>query len=307
MADGTVKDQVELAKTVIEATLPVVSDREIVLRQLVRSVELANSVAPLAWAVTLFSDGFRLNVGQVEVLVFAANLLRVNLSGEAGTEPFVGPNYVGTEYLSMPHPQCSFVGNVSQYMRAAERLGQGHAKFIVTAATTRAGVSRAGTPFKRSHSEGLVQYAQDFVASLGDNISEISDWIPQEEIPAGTPILEGAARLVQVNAYERSSWARKRCLSHYGMKCMVCGFNFEATYGPTAKDYIQVHHLVPLAAIAKEYAIDPVRDLRPVCANCHAVIHLRTPPFSIEDVAAMLVPSCLDQHDDAAQSGSNAA
>jgi 5-methylcytosine-specific restriction enzyme A len=28
--------------------------------------------------------------------------------------------------------------------------------------------------------------------------------------------------------------------------------------------------------------------LRPVCPNCHAVLHLRTPPFSIDEARAML-------------------
>ena len=37
-----------------------------------------------------------------------------------------------------------------------------------------------------------------------------------------------------------------------------------------------------------EYRLDPIRDLRPVCPNCHAVIHRREPPFSIEEIKHML-------------------
>jgi predicted HNH restriction endonuclease len=68
----------------------------------------------------------------------------------------------------------------------------------------------------------------------------------------------------------------------------VCGFNFGAAYGGSAEGYIHVHHLKPLASIGEEYVIDPIKDLRPVCANCHAVIHLRQPPYSIEEVNVML-------------------
>jgi predicted HNH restriction endonuclease len=43
-----------------------------------------------------------------------------------------------------------------------------------------------------------------------------------------------------------------------------------------------------LASIGKEYVVNPVKDLRPVCSNCHAVIHLRQPPYSIDEVKHML-------------------
>jgi predicted HNH restriction endonuclease len=45
-----------------------------------------------------------------------------------------------------------------------------------------------------------------------------------------------------------------------------------------------VHHLRPISEIAEEYEVDPVKDLRPVCPNCHAMIH-RTPQlYSIEEM-----------------------
>jgi predicted HNH restriction endonuclease len=34
--------------------------------------------------------------------------------------------------------------------------------------------------------------------------------------------------------------------------------------------------------------VDPIQDLRPVCPNCHAVIHRGDPIHSIEAVRAML-------------------
>ena len=52
--------------------------------------------------------------------------------------------------------------------------------------------------------------------------------------------------------------------------------------------YVHVHHLKPLASIGREYVVNPVSDLLPVCANCHAVIHLRTPPYEISEVITML-------------------
>lgn len=110
----------------------------------------------------------------------------------------------------------------------------------------------------------------------------------QEEVPAIEPLAEGAAYTVQVNAYERNDKARTAAIQHHGVNCGVCGFKFADVYGPAAENYIQVHHLRPLASIKQEYRIDPIQDLLPVCANCHAVIHLRNPPFTPAEVKAML-------------------
>jgi len=113
-------------------------------------------------------------------------------------------------------------------------------------------------------------------------------WSFQEELSIEEPLVEGASFTVQVSAFERNPVARQKCIAHHGTSCSVCGFNFGATYGGSAEAYIHAHHLKPLASIGEEYVIDPIKDLRPVCANCHAVIHLRQPPYSIEEVKGML-------------------
>jgi len=105
-----------------------------------------------------------------------------------------------------------------------------------------------------------------------------------EEISGETNFHEGSLRQIQVNAYERDSAARTACIRHYGAKCFVCGFNFENVYGQIGAGYIHVHHLVPLSQIRWEYSVDPIRDLRPVCPNCHAMIHLRGKPFTLDEV-----------------------
>ena len=49
--------------------------------------------------------------------------------------------------------------------------------------------------------------------------------------------------------------------------------NFEEKYGAIGKDFIHVHHKIPLSEINEEYIVDPVNDLIPVCPNCHAMLH----------------------------------
>jgi 5-methylcytosine-specific restriction protein A len=49
-----------------------------------------------------------------------------------------------------------------------------------------------------------------------------------------------------------------------------------------------VHHLQPLSGLGADYEVDPVEDLRPVCPNCHAIIHLRNPPYPLSEVKSFL-------------------
>lgn len=110
----------------------------------------------------------------------------------------------------------------------------------------------------------------------------------REELSSPPLTVVNHSRQVYVNRYERSPQARALCLAHYGLKCRCCNALLEETYGDAARDLIHVHHLTPLSAIPDGAVIDPVTDLRPVCPNCHGVIHTKEPPYTIEEVRAML-------------------
>lgn len=71
-------------------------------------------------------------------------------------------------------------------------------------------------------------------------------------------------------------------------KCQVCGIELVDIYGEVARGCIHIHHLVPLSDISELYRVDAIKDLRPVCANCHMVIHLRQPPYSIDELRDMI-------------------
>ena len=113
----------------------------------------------------------------------------------------------------------------------------------------------------------------------------------QSDVQKDGKHLEGAVRQVLVNAYERNPVARERCIENYGTACYVCGTDFGIRYGDLAKGFIHVHHLRPLSDLAAEYEVNPIEDLRPVCPNCHAVIHLSNPPYPIDQVKKMLLNS----------------
>lgn len=99
---------------------------------------------------------------------------------------------------------------------------------------------------------------------------------------------EGSRTRVEVNRYERDPVNRQACIDAQGASCSVCSMDFETRYGLIGRGFIHVHHLVPLAHVAEEHPIDPKKDLAPVCANCHAMLHRRTPPFTIAELRDQL-------------------
>ena len=105
-----------------------------------------------------------------------------------------------------------------------------------------------------------------------------------EELASNVKYREGATKTIVVNGYERNAAARNACVAHYGSKCFICDFDFGSEYGIVAEGYIHVHHLRPIAECDKEYLVDPIADLRPVCPNCHAVIHLGGVCRSISEI-----------------------
>lgn len=111
-------------------------------------------------------------------------------------------------------------------------------------------------------------------------VVDVVDSLPEELLhPELYP--EGARRTITVSAYERDPRAREACVKHFGAICYVCGFNFEKKYGALGKGYIHVHHLRPFAPKDPQRRTNPVTDLRPVCPNCHGMLHRKNPPIPV--------------------------
>jgi hypothetical protein len=103
---------------------------------------------------------------------------------------------------------------------------------------------------------------------------------------------EGAMAQVTVNKYERDPRARKECLDKFGYKCSVCDLDFEKRYGELGRGFIHVHHLKELSTVGAGYRVNPLEDLRPVCPNCHAMLHRQRPALLPEELRRRLAPDC---------------
>lgn len=120
-------------------------------------------------------------------------------------------------------------------------------------------------------------------------LTGLGDEAPPGNVKGARTYYEGAARSVTLNVFERNAKARRACIAHYGADCFICGFNFEAVYGEAGRGFTHVHHLKPLTEIGEEYRLDPVADLRPVCPNCHAMIHRKVPAYTVEEIKRLLL------------------
>jgi 5-methylcytosine-specific restriction protein A len=123
----------------------------------------------------------------------------------------------------------------------------------------------------------------DVAQSLMGRLQELQQFDFSEPV-AEVLCLEGAPKEITLTTYDRSPLARQLCITQHGHKCSVCGFSFKDVYGDWGATYIEVHHLKPISEFAHEHLIDPVNDLRPVCANCHRMLHRDRPVLSIEEL-----------------------
>ena len=109
-----------------------------------------------------------------------------------------------------------------------------------------------------------------------------------EVVPPTASLSEGKKKQIIVNAFERNGVARTLCIKHFGTQCSVCGFDFARRYGEIGAGFIHVHHLLELSSIGKEYRVNPATDLRPVCPNCHAMLHQRSPAYTVEELREII-------------------
>lgn len=117
---------------------------------------------------------------------------------------------------------------------------------------------------------------------------DVAETVWHQPSELGSAMTEGHGTKVMVDRRERNPAARLACLGAHGTSCMVCAIDFGATYGALGQGFIEVHHLDPIALSPSEGRnVDGAHDLRPVCPNCHAMLHrgaIDGVPLSIDEL-----------------------
>ena len=130
----------------------------------------------------------------------------------------------------------------------------------------------------------------ELIKSLEESQLTVEEISSAEELSVTEQVLltEGQKKTISVNSFERNPKARQLCIDHWGNSCVVCDLNFATMYGELGEGFIQVHHMVPLSQIGKSYHVNPITDLRPVCPNCHSMLHKQSPPLKIEELKMLI-------------------
>jgi 5-methylcytosine-specific restriction enzyme A len=96
-------------------------------------------------------------------------------------------------------------------------------------------------------------------------------------------------RLHRVRERDRRLVQKKKAdaLARLGsLPCEVCRFDFAARYGTLGDQYIEAHHILPLAqAGLSRTRLD---DLALVCSNCHRMLHRARPWINPEQLQSRL-------------------
>jgi predicted HNH restriction endonuclease len=96
---------------------------------------------------------------------------------------------------------------------------------------------------------------------------------------------EGFRQQIFTEISKRNSSLIQKAKAVYGTTCEVCGFDFEKTYGTHGEGFIEMHHLYPIASGTRSTKLE---DVRPVCANCHRMLHRGPKLLSIEELKDIL-------------------
>lgn len=140
-----------------------------------------------------------------------------------------------------------------------------------------------------SNSELIEKSSSDQVAVdlLEQQVSADLEALLEEESAT-----EGGKKARLIAYFERNPALRTAAIAIHGTTCKVCGFNFEAAYGEHGKNYIEVHHVIPISTLPEPSSINPREDLTVLCSNCHRMIHRkREAPLSIEELRNVLSSS----------------
>lgn len=100
---------------------------------------------------------------------------------------------------------------------------------------------------------------------------------------------EGKSKFYFVKKYERNLKNREQAIAIHGTSCAACGMDYESIYGELGKDFIEIHHVVPVSSLDREVEVNPQADLIPLCANCHRMIHRnRNEVLTVDSLKAIL-------------------
>lgn len=91
------------------------------------------------------------------------------------------------------------------------------------------------------------------------------------------------------NRIERNSNISKKVKDFKGYICEACDFNFVNKYGELGKQFIEAHHLKPIASIGiGQFQVNIETDFAVLCSNCHSMIHRLENPSDLNKLRTII-------------------
>jgi predicted HNH restriction endonuclease len=126
---------------------------------------------------------------------------------------------------------------------------------------------------------------------LDDFSQSVKEKRPIVYIDEAIFIREGYKKQVNTTVYERSKKLRDAAFRYYmdgngHIYCHICNFDFKLFYGDIGEGFIELHHTKPVYMYEDEditqKIMDAIRNLIPVCSNCHRMIHRKAKPIEVQ-------------------------
>lgn len=136
----------------------------------------------------------------------------------------------------------------------------------------------------KSQLQGGIKVPDSILTHILENFDVVFDDLAQT-------YTEGKSHNHSIISYERNQQARQACINKYGYSCQICGLNLEQKYGPVGREFIHVHHINFISSEGGlSHTVDPLKDLIPVCPNCHAILHRKLDGkyLSVQDVKELV-------------------
>jgi len=127
--------------------------------------------------------------------------------------------------------------------------------------------------------------SSNLLVDIGDYaLSVMSTILPLERIET-EGYEEGTLIEFMHRRHERNKKNREIAIKIHGNSCKICSFTTKEVFGKD--EIIQVHHILPVSKMNEGHVVDPEKELIPVCPTCHAFIHTRKPPYTMDEVISM--------------------
>jgi len=126
-----------------------------------------------------------------------------------------------------------------------------------------------------------------FMTALG--VETAANGVPAISSNLNAEYSEGRRASRETHFFTRNSALTRDAKSHYGYVCQACGFDFEATYGELGNNYIECHHLNPLAERdTHDIVTSTLSDVTVLCSNCHRMAHRRKPVMAVNELKKLI-------------------